>query len=168
MRQKRTKEQMIERLNKQIAHRKDLLDFYNQIFLPTLQKFDNKVYNIRFIKSLREANDDKLLCVRELENDCIIIEKRFDEFSYNDYEPMYIRVVINKQGRIDANASIEDELGKVWICNFKKEISQMEQIINDYDFYLEKANNVQKVIEEYSKLPHYFRQNIEFRNTFYL
>lgn len=168
MRQKRTKQEMIERLQKQITHRKDLLDFYNQIFLPTLQKFDNKVYNIRFIKSLREANNDELIWVRELQNDCIIIEKRFDKFSYNDYEPMYIRVIINKQGRIDANASIENKTGKGWRDGFEEEISKMEQIIIDYDSYLEKANNVSKAIEEYSKLPHYFRENIKFRNKFYL
>lgn len=168
MRQKRTKEQMIERLNKQIAHRKDLLDFYNQIFLPTLQKFDNKVYNIRFIKSLREANNDELIWIRELDNDHIIIEKRMDKFAYSDCEVMYIKVVINKQSRIDAIASIEDELGKKWIFNFEEGIDQMEQIIIDYDSYLEKANNVCKAIEEYSNLPHYFRENIEFRNTFYL
>lgn len=168
MRTKRTKEQMIERLKKQTAHRNDLLGFYNRVFLPTLQKFDGKVYNVRFIKALREANIDELIWVRELENnDHIIVEKRFEKHTYNDCEQMYLKVVI-KEGRIDASASVMDELGKKWMENFKKYTDEMLSICEDYDSYLEKAEDVRKAIEEYSKVPHVFRENILFSGKFYL
>lgn len=160
---------MIERLKKQNAHRNDLIEFYNRIFLPTLQNFDGKVYNIRFIKALREANGDELIWVRELKNnDNIIVEKRFEKHTYNDYELMHLKVVINKEGRIDAAASVMDELGKKWMENFKEYTDEMLSICEDYDFYLEKAENVRKAIEEYSKVPHVFRENIEFRGKFNL
>ena len=136
MRTKRTKEQMIERLKKLNTHRNDLMEFYNRIFLPTLQKFDSKVYNIRFIKALRDANDDELIHVRELENDHIIVEKRFERFAYTNYEQMYLKVVINKEGRIDASASVMDELGKKWMENFKLYTDELLSICEDYDFYL--------------------------------
>ena len=61
MKTKLTKEQFIARMKKENKHRNDLLEFRNRIFLPTLQKFDGKVYNIRFIKALREANEDELI-----------------------------------------------------------------------------------------------------------
>lgn len=159
---------MIERLKKQNAHRNDLIEFYNRIFLPTLQKFDGKVYNIRFIKALREANEDELIWVRELENDYIIVEKRFEKYTYDDFEQMYLKVAINKVGRIDATASVMDELGKKWMEGFKEYTDEMLAICEDFDCFLEKAENVRKAIEEYSKVPHVFRENIEFRGKFYL
>lgn len=167
MRQNRTKEQMIERLKKQISHRNDLLEFRNRVFLPTLQKFDGKVYNIRFIKALREANEDELIYVRELESEQVVVEKRFKQYTYTDCEQIYLKVVL-RDGRIDASASVTDELGKAWMKNFKEYTDEMLKICNDYDAYMEKAENVRKAIEEYSKVPHVFRENIEFRNKFYL
>jgi hypothetical protein len=168
MRQNRTKEQMIERLKKQIFHRNDLLEFRNRIFLPTLQKFDGKVYNIRFIKALREANEDELIYVRELEYDHILVEKRFESHNYTDCEQIYIKVIINQEGRIDASASVTDELGKKWVENFSEYTDEILKICSDYDVYMEKAENVRNAIEEYSKVPSAFRENIEFRKTFYL
>lgn len=159
---------MIERLKKQNTHRNDLLEFYKRVFLPTLQKFEGKGYNIRFIKALREANNDELIWVRELENDHIIVEKRFEKYTYTDVEQMYIKVVINKEGRIDAAASVMDELGKKWIEGFKEYTDELLAICEDYDLYVEKAENIRKAIEEYSKVPHIFRENIEFRGKFYL
>lgn len=168
MRQKRTKKQMIERLKKQNTYRNDLLEFYNRVFLPTLQKFDGKVYNIRFIKALRDATGDELIYVRELVNDCIIVEKRFEKYTYTDCEQMYLKVVINKDGRIDAAASVMDKLGKKWIEGFKEYTDELLAICEDYDLYVEKAENIRKAIEEYSKVPHIFRENIEFRGKIFL
>ena len=54
MRTKKNKEQFIEEMKKRINLREQLNSFYNDIYLPTLKKFDGKVYNIRFIKALRE------------------------------------------------------------------------------------------------------------------
>ena len=167
MRQNRTKEQMIERLKKQISHRNDLLEFRNRVFLPTLQKFDGRVYNIRFIKALREAKDDELIYVCELENEQIVVEKRFERYTYTDCEQIYLKVVL-RDGRIDASASVTDEFGKKWMENFNEYTDELLKICNNYDAYMEKAEDVRKAIEEYSKVPHAFRVNIEFRNKFYL
>ena len=70
MRTKKNKEQFIEEMKKRINLNEQLNTFYNEIYLPTLQKFDGKVYNIRFIKALREQaqNLNNLIWVKELDS----------------------------------------------------------------------------------------------------
>ena len=43
MRTNKTKQQFIEEMKQRINLREQLNSFYNEIFLPTLQKFDGKV-----------------------------------------------------------------------------------------------------------------------------
>ena len=165
MRTKFTKEIFIERLTKENKHRHDLLDFYNRIFLPTLQKFDGRVYNIRFIKELREANEDELIFVRELDNDHIIIEKRFEKYNYTDCEQLYIKVIL-KGGRIDAAASISDEMGKKWVENFKLHTDELLSVIENYESYIAKCEELQTLINEFANISYKFRENITFSNAF--
>ena len=54
MRTRKNKEQFIEEMKKRINLREQLNIFYNDIYLPTLKKFDWNVYNIRVITALRE------------------------------------------------------------------------------------------------------------------
>lgn len=165
MRTNFTKEIFIERLTKENKHRHDLLDFYNRIFLPTLQKFDGKVYNIRFIKALREANEDELIFVRELENDHIIIEKRFEKYKYTDSEQLYVKVIL-KGGRIDAANSISDEMGKKWVENFKLHTDELLTVIDNYEPYIAKCEELQTLIDEFASISYKFRENITFSNAF--
>ena len=165
MRTKFTKEIFIERLTKENKHRHDLLDFYNRIFLPTLQKFEGKVYNIRFIKALREANEDELIYIRELENEHIIVEKRFERYNYTDREQIYLMVVL-RDGRIDAAASITDEMGKKWVENFKLHTDELLTIIENYEPYIAKCEELQTLINEFANISYKFRENITFSNAF--
>ena len=54
MRENMKKEQFIAKCEKRIEVRNIIMDFYLHVYLPTLLKFNGKVYNIRFIKALRE------------------------------------------------------------------------------------------------------------------
>ena len=55
MRTKSTKAEFVNETKERIAMRETLCDFYYNTYLPTLKKFNGKVYNIRFIKALRES-----------------------------------------------------------------------------------------------------------------
>lgn len=167
MRTKLTKEQLISRMKKENDHRNDLLEFRNRIFLPTLQKFDGKVYNIRFIKALRDANEDELIYVRELENDHIVVEKRFERHTYTDCEQLYLKVLL-KDGRIDADASVADDMGMKWIENFKCYTEELLLIGENYDFYMSKCEALQKAINEFAEINYKFRDNITFDNVYLL
>ena len=167
MRTDLTKEQFISRMKKENTHRNDLLEFRNRIFLPILQKFDGKVYNIRFIKALRDANEDELIYVHELENDHIVVEKRFERHTYNDCEQLYLKVLL-KDGRIDAAASVVDDMGKKWVENFRRDTDELLLICEDYDFYMSKCEALQKAINEFAEINFKFRNNITFHNVFLL
>lgn len=167
MRLELSKEQFIARVEKKIATRKELLDFYHRVYLPTLQKFDGKVYNIRFIKALRDANNDELTWVRELEYDQIIVEKRLKKHNYTDVEQLYIRFLLS-DGRVDMNKSIMDEVGKKWMQGFEDYTKELEQIIVNYDTYMNKCEEVRKILNEFKEIPHEFRCNVIFYNRHYL
>lgn len=165
METKLTKETFIERLTKENKHRNDLLEFRNRVFLPLLQKFHGKVYNIRFIKALREANDDDLIYIHELDNDYIIIDKRLEKYKYTDCEQIYLKVVL-RDGRIDASDSVMDEMGKKWVENFKLHTDELLDIIENYDQYIAKCEELQKHINEFSNISYKFRENITFSKAF--
>lgn len=159
----KTKEEFINEMNERISIRKNLLDLYNNIYLPTLKEFDGKVYNIRFIKALRtKVENNKRIYISEKQfDDMIEIEQRRDNFNYTDYERLCVKCVTNNEGRIDYNATLENEINNNWLNNFKEYIEEYQNAIDNYDAYMEQANQLAKAINEYNDLPHPFRQNIE-------
>ena len=56
----KTKEEFIKEIQERISISKNLLDVYNNIYLPTLKEFDGKVYNIRFIPMIGHSICDKM------------------------------------------------------------------------------------------------------------
>ena len=113
MRTELSKEAFIARVENQVSRREELLRYYNKVFLPTLQKFDGKVYNKRFITALQnECNE--LQYVRPLEYEHVIVEMRSSRTSYTDHEDIYLQVKLNNDGRIDYEASTT-ESATVWV-----------------------------------------------------
>lgn len=157
----------IAKLENRIERRVWLMDYYNRVFLPTLQKFHGKVYNRRFVQALQDCADE-LTYVRDFDNDHIVIERRSSRYNYTDYEDLYVMVKLGENKRIDADASITNDLGKAWVTNFQQYTEELRSTINDYDKCMGIAEGVRDAIMEYSKLPSAFRENIEFRYKFYL
>lgn len=163
MRTKKNKEQFIEEMKKRINLREQLNSFYNDIYIPTLQKFDGKVYNIRFIKALREQAQklNNLMLIKELDNkNAIEIQIRYNQYNYNDYEALWAKLVLTKEGRISYELSINDELGKKWIANFNEYQNEYQRAIDNYDQYMAIADQLEKALNVYNNLPHTFRNNL--------
>ena len=154
----KTKEEFINEMNERISIRKNLLDVYNNIYLPTLKEFDGKVYNIRFIKALRaKVENNKRIYISEKKyDDMIEIQQRRTDFNYTDCERLCVKCLTNKEGRIDYNATLEDKYQ-----NFKDYIEDYQNTIDNYDAYMEQANELASAINAYNDLPHPFRQNVE-------
>ena len=79
MRTHKTKENFIARLEKEIVAINELLNFYKNVYLPTLAKFNGKVYNKRFINALKEQCNNELMFIRDKERDEVVIELRFEK-----------------------------------------------------------------------------------------
>ena len=163
MRTKSTKEEFINETNERIAMRETLCDFYYNTYLPTLKKFNGKVYNVRFIKALRESvSENKLFSISERKyNEGIEIRLRRHDWNYTDYETLYVKCNLNNEGRIDYEGTINDEINNAWISNFKEYTNEYRQSIERYDEYMKVAEKLEKVLDEYNKLPHTFRNNLE-------
>ena len=164
MRTRKNKEQFIEEMKKRINLREQLNIFYNDIYLPTLKKFDGKVYNIRFIKALREQAEklNNLIYVKELEHtNTIEIQLRHNQYSYTDYESLWAKLVLTNEGRISYELTINDEIGKKWIENFNEYKNEYQMAIDNYDQYMTIAEQLEKALETYSKMPHAFRNNMD-------
>jgi len=164
---KLNKQSFIEKVENQIERRNFLLSFYNDIYLPTLQKFNGKVYNKRFINALREYADEST-CIYELENNYIRVQRSRDKFSYTDYDDIYIILELSSDNRIDANASITHPIGQKWLTSFQEYTDELRSTINNYDKYMTIAEELQECIDKYAKIPSAFRENIELYNKFYL
>ena len=160
----KTKEEFVKEIQERISISKNLLDVYNNIYLPTLKEFDGKVYNIRFIKALRakvENNKRIYISERDEYDDMIEIRQRISDFNYTDYENLCVKCLTNEENRIDYNATLEDKYHNIWLKNFKEYIEEYQNVIDNYDAYMEQANQLAKVINDYNNLPSPFRQNVE-------
>lgn len=160
----KTKEEFVKEIQERISISKNLLDVYNNIYLPTLREFDGKVYNIRFIKALRakvENNKRIYISERDEYDDMIEIRQRISDFNYTDYENLCVKCLTNEENRIDYNATLEDKYHNIWLKNFKEYFEEYQNVIDNYDAYMEQANQLAKVINDYNNLPSPFRQNVE-------
>ena len=159
----KTKDEFVKEMNERISISKNLLDVYNNIYLPTLKEFDGKVYNIRFIKALRaKVENNKRIYISERKyDDMIEIRQRTSDFNYTDYECLCVRCLTNEEGRIDYNATLEDKYHNIWLKNFKEYFEEYQNVIDNYDVYMEQANQLAKTINDYNNLPSPFRQNVE-------
>ena len=159
----KTKDEFVKEIQERISISKNLLDVYNNIYLPTLKEFDGKVYNIRFIKALRaKVENNKHIYITERKyGDMIEIRQRMSDFNYTDYENLCVKCLTNEEGRIDYNATLEDKYHNIWLKNFKDYTEEYQNVIDNYDAYMEQVNQLAKTINDYNNLPSPFRQNIE-------
>lgn len=164
MRTRKSKEEFINYMKKRIEIRKTIMDFVENIYFPLMcTKYDGKVYNIRFIKELREAAEkmNELMYVKERDYDHIEIQLRGDKYNYTDYQSIYVKCNLTSDGRIDYESTVNDKMGKDWIENFRKYADEYQMSIDNYDTYMAKAEEMEKLIKEYNKLPYPFRGNID-------
>ena len=159
----KTKEEFVKEIQERISISKNLLDVYNNIYLPTLKEFDGKVYNIRFIKALRaKVENNKSIYISERKyGDMIEIRQRMSDFNYTDYENLCVKCLTNEEGRIDYNATLEDKYHNIWLKNFKDYTEEYQNVIDNYNAYMEQAHQLADAINDYNNLPSPFRQNIE-------
>ena len=91
----------------------------------------------------------------------IEIQQRMSDFNYTDYENLCVKCLTNEESRIDYNATLEDKYHNIWLKNFKDYIEEYQNVIDNYDAYMEQVNQLAKTINDYNNLPSPFRQNIE-------
>ena len=160
----KTKEQFIKDCEMRIANRNTLVDFYNKVYLPTLQKFDGKVYNKRFINALQtEAKKVSEMMSVYGEEYHIIIEFQNHQFNYKDCETLYVGCKRNEEGRINYQATINDATFKAWVDNFKLYTLEYQNAIDNYDDYMAVANAMEQAVKAYNSLPSPFKANCDKR-----
>lgn len=167
MRLNLTKEAYIAKTENQITRREELVKFYKEVYLPTLKKFDGKVYNKRFITALRNEATE-LMYIREKENDSIVVELRSSKYAYNDYESLYCMIKLNDEGRIDYEASVNDVIGRKWIVNHEDYTEELRNSILHYDEYIEICDKLRAAIDNYKNVPHNLRETIHFCSKHYV
>lgn len=165
MRTKKTKESFINEMNKRIEMRKTIVEFYENVFIPTIAlKFDGKVYNKRLftyldteIKKISELAFVK----QEYSWGELSICFRYDKWNYNDYEQLYCKLSFKDGNRIDYDATMNDKTAQNWLKSFKEYTNQYQSAIDHYNDYMKVAEHLENALNEYNKLPHTFRNNLE-------
>ena len=166
IRTRKSKEEFIAEMKQRIAIRKTIMDFVENVYFPMMAtKFNGKVYNVRFLKALNEeaAKISPLMYVKRgyNPNEEIEIQLRLTQWNYTDYESILLKCKTNAEGRIDYEATINDEYCKAWIKSFKEYSDEYQKSIDNYDEYLSVFAELDKVLDKYNKLPYSFRKNLD-------
>lgn len=148
----------IEKLEKGIESMNRLVFFAEEVYFPTIEKFKGKVYNIRFIKALREkVCNIEFIFIKELYYKTI--EVRASRSIYCDpiedcifYFPLPLteekRIVYDPNDVLKTISEIEDK------------IKEYQSIIMNYGQYIAIAEQLDTIAERYLKLPSIFRESI--------
>lgn len=148
-----SKEQFIARMEETIAMRKLVLEFYNKVYLPMLQKFNGKVLNARFITALTEKADSiekyAAYLLRVKFNDyktAVIISAHHPNCGWNDVEALQLAICTDGDGRISYDLTYNHKYKEAWLQNFKNGITDCKKSIKNYDKYLAQANKLEAAI----------------------
>lgn len=166
----KSKDDFIKETTRRIELNKELLDFYHNEYLPTLQQFDGKVYNVRFIRALQEkAAQHEFMAVSEDVKFCGNIELsiRMTQYNYNDKECLYCKC-ITENGRISYNASINNKEQQVFIQNALSDIESAQQAIDNYEHYIQLTQELIDKIKDFNQIPFNFRRNVNKGFNFYI
>jgi hypothetical protein len=165
IRTKVTKEEFIDKTKRRIKARNTIMEFVDNVFFPMMAtKFDGKVLNVRFVKALSEEAKkiNEQMWVREGYNRGEIeIQLLLDKWNYNDYEQIVLKCITNEDGRIDYEASVNDDLNNAWIANFKESTEEHQKTIDNYDEYMKVAVALDDAVNKYNNLPYVFRRDVD-------
>jgi len=165
VRTNKTREEFVKEMNQRIEIRKTIMEFVENVYFPMMAtKFDGKVYNARFLNALNEEAkkiSERMYVKKGYSNDEIEIQMRLSQWNYNDYESILLKCKTNAEGRIDYDATINDEYTKAWIANFKSYMDEYQKAIDNYDEYMKVFVQLADALEKYNKLPYTFRDHLD-------
>ena len=161
IRQYRNKEEFTTYAMEHITMRNMLTDFVDKVFFPLIAKFNGKVLVSRLIKALNEEAQKitPLMSVHKWSGDDEIeIQIRTNN---RDYESILVSVTINTENKIDYEETLKDTYLQKWIDDFRSDTELYQKAIDNYDSYMAIADKLDKILNEYNKLPYMFRNNID-------
>ena len=170
METKKDKQAFIADVKKRISNREELKKFYNEVFLPTLKKFNGKVYNARFINALNEGEKDREPRIwakfegQTREKITIVLKVQNDRYNYSDTESLYIELIANYEDfnhRISEADTLAGDMGKNYLKNFDASTDELRAIVKGYDKYMKVADKLKDTIKEFNELPYDFRKNLQ-------
>ena len=163
----KTKEEFVKEMQQRIEIRKTIMEFVDHVYFPMMAtKFDGKIYNARFLNTLNEeANkiSKRMYVKKGYLADEIEIRLRLSDCNYIDYEFILLKCKTNAEGRIDYEATINDDLLQTWMANFKSYTEKYQKVIDNYDDYMKVVVELTNALDNYNKLPYSFRAHIDKR-----
>lgn len=166
MTEKMNKSEFIERCALRIENRNKLSNFRKTTFVDVLNKFEGKVYNKRFRDALTNAFGSDMFYISE-SGESLVLNLQNSKTNYRDYESLYFNLV-TENNRISAEKTLSEKYTTVWLENFDKETESIRESAESYDLYLAKAEQLEKMLEDFSKIPYAVRQNFTDFKTWYL
>lgn len=152
-----TKEQFISKHESLIQMRSVLAKFYKDNYFKVLKQFDGKVYNRKFIKALEDEtnNYDNDLRIAQLDDNGYI---RIDAYGVGR-ESLCMKLCLSGS-RISFADTIAHKTYSTWEGLFNEETAEYQDVIDNYDKYLEITERLAALREEYLDIPYTFRYNI--------
>jgi len=161
----KTKKDFAKEMQKKIEMNKQIIAFYENVFLPILcLNFHGKLYNARLINRLNEEAkkiSPLMFVQRDYSLGYLSICMRYTQYNYNHYMQLPTKIYITSEGRIDYDKSIKIEIANKWLESFKNNVEEYKMAILHYDEYMQLAEQLETALNAYNAMPQEFRNNME-------
>lgn len=153
----KTKEKFIARTNDEIKQQEQALRVLKGMNVVT-PSFDNKVYNVRYIKAVNEFFPNVRDRIYKDENGRSI-NITLDPIGSIGYNSLNVKLCLTDNGRIDSEGTLQEIEKTIDYC--KKKINDLHNDVLLYDEEIEERKKVWQVIDEYHK-----KYSYRLRSTF--
>lgn len=178
---KREKSEFISYNNQKISDNQWMLNFVNNEIRSVIEMFSGKVANVKIEREIqsRLTNEDKertyVACNlgysynysehKNVSTYHVKIKRRYDKWNYNDGVEVELSfvldydLVINKSPRLNAEKALaECDNAVKYLTEIIK--SYTDSVVN-YDKYMDKAKELDRLISEFNNINYNFRANID-------
>ena len=182
---KREKSEFIAYNNQKISDNQWMLNFINNEIRSVIDMFSGKVANVKIEREIKSrlTNEDKertyVVCSLDYKYDynehknvpaySVKINRRYNKWNYNDGVEVELSFVLdyemNKSPRLNAEKALEECDNAVKYLT--ERIKTYADSVANYDKYMDKAKELDRLISEFNDINYDFRANIE-RYSLYL
>lgn len=158
-----TKEEAINQISAFRDAKRNVHKFVNQVISPSVEHWKGKVYNKRFrdaVNEFAEAYNVRVYFEEFVGQNKHVLRLYIVERNKSTYiftAEFYYKILLGEGKRIQGG---DDEFNQSQEDAYVSGMQDIKDIIEEYDYYLEKAIKLRDDIKEYGDLSYVFRSTI--------
>lgn len=146
--------------------RQEVLNKFLPIVMETIKEFDGKVYNMRLINKLKAKAaevDERIFVSQEYFCEDLIKVRVFESklMCVNNSQDTTIKIAYNLENRrISYEDTISCDYNHNLMSHNENVLSDLHDAIDNYDKYMDMAEELREKIDKFNHVNYRFRQNL--------